>query len=157
MKPLRDDLKHLRAIVEKNREERERHEKFKKWLYERQNEIKQAPDITPHVAFWCDECARDCSGPGYKEIRVRSGDIWFAFYRGFCPVGHRVLRRITDKLADPYFFRSQNVRRDQANHADDFLTPDNPRFREVYPQEWADLKEREAWEGSELMKKAPPG
>lgn len=142
----REDLKHLKAIVEKGRVEREAHERFKRWLYARENEIRTAPVRMERMSFWCDKCARDCAGPGYKEVRVPKGSMWFAFYRGFCPKGHHVLRRITDKLDDPYFYKSVFVRREQAMHADDFLTPNDVRFREVYPQAWADLKEREAWE-----------
>lgn len=146
MKPAREDLKHLKAIVERNREERNRYEQLKKTLEERSNEVRSAPDIAPNMGFFCVQCDRDCGGPGFKEIRLRANDLWFAFYRGFCPAGHRVMRRITDKLGDPYFYRSRVIVRQQASHADDFLTPNDPRFKEVYPTQWADLKEREAWE-----------
>lgn len=159
MKPkpeLREDLKPLKAIVERNREERERTEKFKKALYERRDEIRNAPAVMPVMAFWCDTCKRDTTGPGFKEIRWPKNGIWFAFYRGFCLKGHALVRRITDKLGDPYFYKSKLVRVQQSKHADDFLTPDDPRFKDVYPTQWADYQARARWEG-EQMKVKPGG
>lgn len=145
MREEREDIKHLKRIAIRNIEERRRTERMAKWLSERYNEIKNAPEAAPN-SFWCDTCLRDYDAFGHKEVRWHKGDVWFAFYRAFCPSGHANVRRITDKLGDPYFFKSRFVKREQSEHADEFLTPSDPRFRQVYPQAWADLKEREAWE-----------
>lgn len=124
--------------VEKTQEERTRREKFKAYLEERANEINAAP-FKEALDFWCDVCAKDWEGVGFKEVRVPQNSLWYAFYRGWCPEGHQCVRRITDKLLDPYFYWSYKVSIMRAQYADDMVTPDDPRFKELYPQQYTEL------------------
>jgi hypothetical protein len=50
------------------------------------------------------------------------------------------MRYITDKGHDPYYGRSEMMRKQRAQLADALLTPDNPRFALVYPQKWRELQ-----------------
>lgn len=145
---MREDLRRLKKIVTDNLGQRAQERRNHAYLYARSELIKSAPARVKNMAWWCDQCRQDCDGPGFKEIRWPVGDLWFAFYRGFCPKGHMLVRRITDKMTDPYFFKSRVIQREQAEHADEMLTPNDPRFREVYPEQWADLQGRKGWEES---------
>lgn len=135
-------VKELKAIVEGKRDAREAYERLHKALEARATEIRESPAHV-RIRFWCDECALDFEGEGNKEVRAPKNDIFFAFYRGYCPEGHVAIRRITDRLLDPYFYRSTFVRREQLMHADDMLTPRDPRFKALYPEAWQQIKERE--------------
>lgn len=150
---MNEKLKTLKGIAERNLEQRHRDHKIAMLLGERYNEIKNASWIIARMNYFCEVCRKDCEGNGFKEIRWRSNDLWFAFYRGFCPNGHAVIRRITDKLDDPYYFHSRFVQREQAEHADDFVTPHDPRFKHLYPMQWRSLQARSEWEAKKLEKK----
>lgn len=132
------DIKRLKKRVELNREERDRHQKLVRWLEEREKEIKIAKERVM-TSFFCDTCDADWDGVGFKQIRVPKGSMWFAYYIGYCPAGHPCVRRITDKLNDPYFYRSYILKKEQAKHADDFLPHWHPRFKLVYPEAYAKL------------------
>jgi len=89
--------------------------------------------------FYCPICKRDCSGPGYRRtctLRPHSPTAW---YVGFCPKGHRMIRRITDKNTDPYYDLSFMVKRQRYDMADALLTPDDPRFKLLYPKQYEEL------------------
>lgn len=89
--------------------------------------------------FWCDDCKRDCSGTGYRQVYTQRLKAPTAWYTGFCPYNHKMIRRITDKLSDPYYELSYMVRRQRYDLADDMMTPDNPLFKDRYPDQWKEL------------------
>lgn len=76
--------------------------------------------------------------------------MWFAFYEAQCPEGHTSVRYITDKLTDPYFINSPFVRAQQVEFEDAMLSPDNPRFKVLYPEAYDKIKLGEI--GRELTK-----
>jgi len=91
------------------------------------------------VDFWCDKCQKDCTGRGYRQVctlRERTPTAW---YLGFCSKGHRMIRRITDKSSDPYYNQSIFLMRQRNEMALDLLTPDDPRFKILYPKQWKEL------------------
>ena len=89
--------------------------------------------------FWCATCKRDCQGTGYRQVSTMYPRWPFAWYTGFCPEGHKVLRRITDKGTDPYYDSSYLVQRMRFTMRDDLLTPEDPRFKVLYPKQWEEL------------------
>lgn len=92
--------------------------------------------------FWCDVCKRDCSGTGYRQVCTVREWAPTAWYVANCPKGHKMLRRITDKDSDPFYERSEMVQRHRYELRDAFLTPADPRFKEVYPEKWAELMKK---------------
>lgn len=130
--------KMLRRRIDANRAERDRYKKLKEWLDERVKEIKRAPQ-TARISFFCETCDADWDGRGDKMIRMPKGSVWFAYYSGHCPAGHACVRRITDRLNDPYFFKSYVVRKQQAKHTDELLPHWHPRFKIVYPERYREL------------------
>lgn len=132
------DIDKLKRIVDSKGEERSRHTKLQEWLYGRANEIKAAA-VRTQTDFWCDTCKRDFSGIGHKQVRMPPGSVWFAYYATVCPVGHKALRYITDKLTDPYYVKSARIRREQGLFHDDMLSPAHPRFKLIYPNQYRRL------------------
>lgn len=105
---------------------------------ERDRAISDAKDMVPNLEFWCRTCKRDFVGFGFKQVRVMplKDRTRIAFYYGHCPQLHRCIRRITDKLADPYYRESFIVLRQAIDFADDLMTPNDPRFALRYPKEY---------------------
>lgn len=68
-------------------------------------------------------------------------DVPYAYYEGMCPAKHLARRHITDKHLDPYYHLSAMIRKQRHDMRDDLLTPADPRFRIVYPRQWAQLEE----------------
>lgn len=109
-------------------------------LKERWEAISGEPDVKT-FQFWCEDkkCKRDFVSLAFKQVRKNQG--WpLAWYVGQCPLGHECMRRITDKGNDPYFYQSEMLARERVRYADDFLTPDDPRFRMKYPKMWEKLE-----------------
>lgn len=154
--------KRLQERVDANRERRQRELESTRPYRERMREVNEAYQVVPRMDFWCDACAGfdeskgDIVAVGHKGVRAPSGHLPFAFYQGQCPKGHMVMRHITDKHRDPYYHKSIKMRRERAMAADDLLQPNDPRFRLVYPNQWAKMEaERKAdEERAELEKYA---
>lgn len=101
---------------------------------------KEAIDDSPRIAeqgFWCGECDADFDTQGLKQVRLLTDGTLVAWYYGWCPVGHRVLRYITDKHRDPYYRESFIVRRQAIDFVDDLMQPTDPRFALRYPEAYA--------------------
>ncbi len=109
-------------------------------------EITDAFPRVPRMDFWCEACAGfdrtkgDVVAMAYKDVKTPTGYLPFARYVGHCEKGHMVLRFITDKHRDPYYHQSEKMRRERAMAADDLLQPNDPRFRVVYPNQWAKME-----------------
>lgn len=114
-------------------------ERLRQKLSERAQEIKDAPE-SQMMDFYCDTCKRDFGAMGFKQVRIPKKSVWFAFYEANCPNNHKALRYITDKLTDPYFFNSPFVREQQNQFEDAMITPDNPRFKLLYPEAYERIK-----------------
>lgn len=95
-------------------------------------EINDVPD-EQLTAFWCNKCKKDFECMGNKTIQTdwSNGDV-IGFFVGYCPKGHRAIKRITDKTNDPYYNQSLKVRIDRIEQKDDMLTPDDFGFRTLY-------------------------
>lgn len=84
--------------------------------------------------FWCNICRKDCTGTGSRQVSTIRPHAPTAWYKGNCPLGHPMLRRITDKAEDPYYSQSMMIKRQRAEAADDLLDPSDPRFHVLYPK-----------------------
>lgn len=120
------DLDTERAKDKKEKERRER---------ERVNE--SAP-FYARKDVWCESCQRD-----YSCLLRKHGNELHAYYLGKCPASHTVRREITNTI-DPYFYKSQRLRKERILYADDLLTPNDDRFRIVYPDKWRELERQRA-------------
>jgi len=107
-------------------------------LRERAEVIFSAPRVII-TDFWCQKCKRDCSGVGFRRVCTSRKLLPTAWLEGICPKGHIIMRYITDKEEDPYYNLSLMVQEQRYKMADDLLTPNDPRFKEVYPKQWAEL------------------
>lgn len=131
-------MSNLKKTIVDKQQARERFMSLQKWLYERRDEILGAP-MYVQTDFWCDYCEKDFSTTGHKEVRVPPQGVWFAYYVGICPCGKFAVRYITDKLLDPYFYKSLVLKIQQGQYADEMLQPWQPRFRQVYPEQYRKL------------------
>lgn len=138
-----DKIERLKRIVDQNRAGREQDAARGRWLADRWKMIREAYQTT-RLGFWCDKCRKDFEGVAHKRVIEWGNMPPWAFYIGFCPQGHEARRRITDKQNDPYYRNSEMIRRQRIDMADAMLTPDNPRFRVVYPAQWRKLEEERA-------------
>jgi len=128
---LKDRYDSARRLREE-REERERPFKDRVAL------IMDAPRFVT-TDFWCNTCQRDCRGTGYRQASTVRPECPTAWFIAYCPRGHRMIRRITDKSTDPYYELSFLVQRQRFDLRDAILTPEDPRFKILYPKQYAEL------------------
>lgn len=114
--------------------EQERERPFK----ERVRAIIDAPRFVV-TDFFCHVCKKDCVGTGYRQVCTIREKAPTAWYMGICPNNHRMIRRITDKDTDPYYDRSPLVARQRYELRDAVLQPNDPRFKELYPEAYKKL------------------
>jgi hypothetical protein len=88
--------------------------------------------------FWCDECRVDVYRYGKKVVVRLERPV--AFYKTFCGAGHALRRRITGKTKDPYYRRSEGLRKAVKKLEIDLLQPSDPRFRIHYPEMWRKIQ-----------------
>lgn len=131
-------IKKLENRYDQRQKERREKEEAERPLKERLLDIFSA-DRDPVTDFYCKPCKQDCQGTGYRQVCTVRRFAPTAWFLGICPKGHRMIRRITDKDSDPYYHLSPFVARQRLEMADDFLTPDDPRFRVLYPDKWEEL------------------
>lgn len=150
----------LRDRIDSNREKRQREIEKSRPYRERVREVNDAYQIVPRMDFWCDGCGGhdeskgDIVAVGRKDAKYPSGQLPIARYVGECPRGHLVIRHITEKNRDPYYYKSLKMKRERAMAADDLLQPSDPRFKQVYPNQWAKMEaERRAMEEHEELKR----
>jgi hypothetical protein len=139
----------LKKIVDGKRSARALEEARDRDDKERKKLIDEAPEFAP-MDFWCGECKEDFSCMGEKflatgyDLDAHQSYITFprrARYVGYCrKKRHACYRLITDKLSDPYYRESENLRRQQWQFRDAFLTPADSRFKTVYPVQWARIE-----------------
>lgn len=123
------------------------HKRKEKDRLERERHNANAPEYKRDNAY-CATCALDCA-----TILRKHGTDLLAYYLGSCPNGHTVRREIT--LRDRYYDLSPLVRKERLVHADDLLTPNDYRFRHVYPDKWRALEEER--ERRETLEKTTGG
>jgi len=121
-------VEHLKKRVQERMDWREQDKIKQERLQARQKEIDEAPD-TKFTDFWCDDCELYVTAEGRKSIANDwNNGVYIAFYIGNCPLDHRVTRRITDTIHDPYFKHFKRTRSEEA----DILQPDDYGFKTLY-------------------------
>ena len=50
--------------------------------------------------------------------------------------GEKIVRYITDRHLDPFFYRSEKVKIERRRHEKDLIQPSDPRFKRLYPKEY---------------------
>lgn len=130
-----DRVEQLGERVKERQQETDRNRRIEKIRGARKKEIDEAPNMQ-QMDFWCKDCKKDFIATGYKSV---DKDMCAAFLAS-CPNGHGAVRYITDVHKDPYFHLSNKVKHEREKYADYFVTPDNPRFKVLYPQAWAALE-----------------
>lgn len=113
-------------------------ERLKDKKLKEQLEKEQVNESAPFYArkdVWCESCLRD-----YSCMLRKHGNELLAYYLGTCPNNHQVRREITHASTDPYYLKSQRLRIERIQHADDMLTPADDRFKTVYPDKWRELE-----------------
>ena len=131
-------IKRLKERYDRVRAEKEAKVEKERPFRERVASIFEAPRFVV-TDFFCPVCKKDCVGTGYRQVCTIRPWAPTAWFMGICPKGHRMIRRITDKNTDPYYDLSPMVARQRWELRDAFLTPDDPRFKELYPEQWEKL------------------
>lgn len=140
-----DKIERLKRRVKDRADERQRLKDTTQEARDRARAIREAPDRLMYD-FYCTDCASDFTGPAWKDGYTRHS-VQYAWYTGFCPLGHKAIRHITDKHWDAYYHLSDIMRHQRQEFADALLTPADPRFRKLYPAQWRKIEEeREASE-----------
>lgn len=145
---------HIKKLVQFLNEKREAREK-QRTEEERKTERKRTIDKALSLwstEFWCAKCEKDFVRQAHKVVITAYSEP-VAFYETKCPKNlHVCRRRITDKLSDPYYFESAQLRRARVEMEKDLLQPGDPRFRAVYGDplkkyyEELEAKEKAAWQ-----------
>lgn len=135
---VRSKIQELVDRYDTRRKEREDRRKLLEPFVDRLNDIRQSPRVV-QSDFFCTVCKKDFVGMGFKQVSAIREMLPCAWYVGKCPEGHRSLRYITDKWADPYYEQSLLVSKQRFEMKDDFLDPSDPRFKELYPEAYKRL------------------
>jgi hypothetical protein len=134
----KDRLRRLVARYEKRVHERRMREERERPFKERVQAIFEAPRYVI-TDFYCRQCNKDVSGTAFRQVCTMRQNLPTAWFVSICPKGHRIVRRITDKDSDPYYDLSPLVARQRFEMRDDLLDPSDPRFKILYPAQYAKL------------------
>lgn len=135
---MKNPIKKLINRYEQRRKERQIATDRERPFKDRAEVIFSAPRRTV-TDFWCKTCGKDCTGTGFRQVSTIRDRLPTAWFVGYCPIGHKVIRRISDKDTDPYYDLSFMIKRMRYDLRDALLTPDNPRFKLLYPKQWEAL------------------
>lgn len=129
--PLIEDHYHIRELIdgqEKRTAERVHHQEVEKNRDSFLREIQGFKDIE-FLDFYCEDCKRDFTARAHKQV-----DSWsdVAYYKIKHSCGAWCIRHITDRVRDPYFFRSKRVAYDRTMNANDMLQPWQTGFNMIY-------------------------
>lgn len=143
----------LISRVERNRAWRDADLKKTQSYRDRMNAIREAKRVD-RLAFWCDNCHKDFISIAYKQVRQPKGQLPIAWHVGKCPCGYKALRYITDKGADPYYYKSFYMKLERVKLSNDLVQPGDPRFRILYPAQYRKMQEdreqQELWQSQNL-------
>lgn len=131
-------LSRLIKRYEQRRQEREWRKEKERPFKERVEAIFSAPKFVV-TDFYCKQCRKDVAGTGFRQVCTIRPQYPTAWFVSICPSGHRIVRRITDKDTDPYYDLSPLIARQRYEMRDDLLTPEDPRFKILYPAQWEKL------------------
>jgi hypothetical protein len=131
-------LERLIRRYDQRRKEREERNERERPFKERVKDIFDARKFVI-TDFYCTVCNKDVSGTGFRQVCTIRQNFPTAWYVSWCPKGHKLVRRITDKDTDPYYELSPLVARQRWEMRDELLDPSDPRFKVIYPKQYAKL------------------
>ena len=101
------------------------------------------------IDFYCDKHGDFSSNYFVRENRFGK---WFV---AKCPkCGSECVRYSTDKHLDPYFKKSEKMKREREKYRDDLVQPGDSRFKSLYPEQWDKMEEaNEKWEARKRKEK----
>ena len=127
---------HIRMLIEnqkKRADDRNYHRDKEKEGAEREEEIERykQKDI---IEFYCTHCQEDFADIVDKQVEIdwSNPSQRIAFYKGKHDCGNWAIRHITDRLADPYWFESQQVATDRGKHYAELLQPFETGYQLLY-------------------------
>ena len=88
------------------------------------------------INFWCDDCKLEQELP-YAEAKCL-GARWNESLCRKC--GRKVIRYITERHRDPYWFRSAKAIQERRKFSKDLIQPSDPDFKKYYPREYERLE-----------------
>lgn len=110
------------------------------------------------VSFWCERCRKDFDATAIRQESFRHNEqYWCAFCK---KCNNKCVRYITRQSDDPYYLKSEKLRRMRQQYSKDILQPGQTGYNTIYGdpfKEWynkLEQEERRKWEG---FKKDNPG
>jgi hypothetical protein len=95
--------------------------------------------------FFCKTCG------DVTLISYRNGNRWANWYEGKCKCGIILIRYITDKKFDPYYYYSPRMRYERDRMKKDLIQPGEEGFKTHYKKQWDKMEEDK--ESAELKEK----
>jgi hypothetical protein len=138
-------IQQLTEVMQRKYAEMERQQKEDEQRYDRETFIAKQPAMI-ETQFYCPEHG-DFSAIGVKVVFKDDKGQFCAYYQakggalfftGRWGQACKAKRYITDKLLDPYYTTSEAIIKYQRQHADDFLQPNDPRFKLLYGDPFAE-------------------
>lgn len=141
-----DKINRLKSRLAQQYKEKEEYGEKEKKRTARDRLIDSEPKYQREMHFYCHKhgdfiatggkvVASDWSNPGQRIAWYEAfGHADFVKPDGTVKPGRacKAIRRITDKLNDPFFYESKMLAKLRIDMADDLLQPDDPRFKQVY-------------------------
>ena len=104
------------------------------------------PDFIESYDFWCDVCELDFTAPAYKTVHRLYGDP-VVCYRTRHECGEECVRLISHRDHDPYYQKSEKIRRQRNEYVADVLQAEQYGFKTRYGDPYEkfnkDLEKRE--------------
>ncbi len=119
---------HIEQLIEKQQkraDDRTRQRNIEKMREENASEVADGPAVEPK-SFWCRHCRVDFVGVAFKHVEVdwNDADMKIAYYTSkHHACGRPVIRLVTDRFRDRYWFDSKAVAMDRGKHYKDLLQP----------------------------------
>lgn len=101
------------------------------------------------VSFYCKRCGLDQDLPAEKRNYYGGGEKFVAK----CRCGKELMRLITEKHLDPYFYESKKLRRQRAEAENDLLQPSDPKFKTLYKDEYDRIEKAKEEYEAEIKKR----
>lgn len=103
--------------------------------------VEDAKDYVESYPFWCENCG-DVELGGHKVWHRLYGD-WIATYRAYCDCGEELIRYITHRDSDPYYYLSDKINSDRNEFAAEMLQADDYGFKTLYGEPYAEYVARQ--------------
>lgn len=128
MKPLIEEHWHIQELItaqKKRADERTYYRDKAKMKQEREDTINAEP-MACVKEFYCRACNVDFLAPAIKQLQSdwNKPEQSVAFYQTkHRACGTWTMRHITEKLEDPYWFKSKKIAVDRGKHYEDLIQP----------------------------------